>query len=312
MIDIGEEMQRLTVNVIGKLGFDYNLSSEQTETAVHALQLGYLEFSQKYRKYPQRRLLGGLFYPEIRRARQAGQDLNSLGRTMLQHYRENESSQQEHQRDDAKPILHYIVNDKEYKDDEERVRDIVVYFAGGYDTTSYTISWILLELAKHPETQTWLRQEMKKHAPEKVRDCVALKHCIREGMRLHPVAAIGGLRRTVGDIPLNDGSVIPSGSITMTMTLAMQRDGDVFEQPDEFLPRRWEAATDKMNKNWLSFGTGRRACIGQALAQAELLMVVQKLVADYEWTVEEEGHINYSVTLKTLGTQLKAKKVAKA
>lgn len=49
--------------------------------------------------------------------------------------------------------------------------------------------------------------------------------------------------------------------------------------------------------------------VGQALEQTELQMAVSTLVANYEWTVEEAGEIEYYATLKTVGTKLKATKL---
>lgn len=222
----------------------------------------------------------------------------------MQRYLENPAP-----KGDGKPILHYILKDQEYKDNEERIRDIIIFFAAGYDTTAYTISFTMLELAKNPGIQTWLRQELRKLPVDQRRDCVALKHCIREGMRLHPVAAIGGLRVTGEDITLENGRVIQQGTVASILNLAMQRDPDVYEQPDIYIPRRWESAMDEMNRNWMSFGAGRRACVGQTLALAELHSVLSKLIVDYEWTVQDEGYTDYTITLSTVGTKLKVRKV---
>lgn len=304
VIDIAEEMQRLTVSVIASLGFSCTLTNDEIELGVKSLQLAYREFAQMSQKYPQRRLLGGLVYPEVRRAHQAAQDLKDLVRKIRQRFLENPPPT-----GGGKPILHYILQDEGYQDDEERIRDLLVFFAAGFDTTAHTISFTMLELAKNPEIQGRLREELRKLPIHKRRDCLALKHCIREGMRLHPTAAIGGLRVTSEDIELESGCVIEKGSITSILNLALQRDADVYENPDDFLPRRWENTTDAMNLSWISFGTGRRSCVGQALALAELQLVIGTLIADYEWTVEDEGHANFTVTLKTIGTKLKVTKV---
>jgi len=301
MLDMSEEMQRLTLIVIGKIGFDYDLSGEEMEMALLSLKLAYREFGQKSQKYPQRAIFG-LLYPGVRRARLASRDLIHLGRKMLAHYRAQNRSNP--------TILKFIVNDPEYNNDDERVRDMVGYFAGGYDTTSYTISWTLLELAKNPEAQTWLRTELLQLPENERRNCPALKHTIRESMRLHITTAIGALRVPAKDYILEkQNMVIPKGSVVFVATHCIHRDQDVYEKADSFLPQRWLNPTEEMNRNWLGFGTGRRSCQGQALAQAELSVVLAKLCSDFEWTVVQEGHVEYYVTRKSVGAVLKATRV---
>jgi cytochrome P450 len=75
------------------------------------------------------------------------------------------------------------------------------------------------------------------------------------------------------------------------------------------VPKRWENPTPEMQQSWMGFSLGRRNCVGQVLANAELSVVLAKLCCDYEWSVVVEGKGEYSVTLKTIGTVLKAKKV---
>lgn len=304
VLDIADAMEHLTVAIIGKVGFNYDISQEEVELGVASLKTCYLEFARKTRKYPQRKFFPW-FYSGVRNAKKASKDLRALAKSILTHYRNNPAKEGE-----AKPILHYILQDDQYQSDEERLRDVIVFFAGGYDTTSYTIVWTLLELAKRPAIQQWLRNELLKCSTDQQRGpCQALKHTIRESMRLHPVAPVGALRVTSADTALPGGEQIPAHSIALILTLAIQRDPKVFVDPDDFIPQRWEKASDEMNLNWLAFGTGRRSCIGQALAQAELHAVLARLCTEYEWTVEEEGGFDYFVTWKTDGTILKARKL---
>ncbi len=57
---------------------------------------------------------------------------------------------------------------------------------------------------------------------------------------------------------------------------------DVFDDPDAFRPERWEVGRDKrrvMDRFWIPFGKGPRACVGRELALAELVLVVGNLWA---------------------------------
>ena len=309
VVDATDEMQRLTIDVIGEIGFGYKLSKKERELVLKNLQITYREYSVAVRKNPMRKLLP-ILYREARRARVASKELQALARQILDTTRSKESTNVD-STGNIKTILQFIVGNNDYKNDAERIRDMLVYVAGGYETTGATIGWTLYELARNPESQTWLRSELLKiKDPKERRYCQALKHVIRESIRLHLVASITSIRTLECDVPLPDiGGYMPAKSIVAVPGYTIHRDSRVFEKPDEFLPRRWEEPTSAMNQAWIGFGIGRRSCQGQSLANAELSVVLAKLCADYEWTVEEEGDEEYYVTLKRVGTLLRATKV---
>mmetsp|Transcript_12121 Transcript_12121/g.28039 ORF Transcript_12121/g.28039 Transcript_12121/m.28039 type:complete len:100 (+) Transcript_12121:60-359(+) len=91
----------------------------------------------------------------------------------------------------------------------------------------------------------------------------------------------------------------------------IHRDVSLFQDPDEFLPQRWaENPPQAMQSAWLSFGAGKRNCIGQNLALTEIRTILAALCRDYEWTIQDAGHQEFYVTLKTVNTMLRAQKVA--
>jgi cytochrome P450 len=145
-----------------------------------------------------------------------------------------------------------------------------------------------------------------------------LKNVIKETMRLWPVAAGGGLRVlsddmvvTTNDIKgLEQTMILPKGSITSMNIFAFQRDKDTFNRPDEWLPDRWENATEDMKAAFMPFTVGRRSCPGQLLAMSELEVFLSRLLMNYQWFLVKETQPEYSITLKIKGTILQAKKVA--
>jgi cytochrome P450 len=297
--EIGDEMQIVTIQAIGKIGFNYDFSEDETVAVRDSLAIAYKEYAQNQRRYPQRKLFG-IFYPGVRRAWQATRTLNKICGAVLKAYKPGSA---------PNSVLDCIQKDKNYKDDGERVRDIIVYLAGGYDTTSSTISWTLLELAKNTSIQQKLRSELRELPESQRRQCTALKHTIKESMRLNITAPLGALRILPSALPIGENIILPAKSMVFIATYAIQRDRDIFDQPDNFVPERWENPTPEMQQSWMGFSMGRRNCVGQALANAELSVVLAKLCCDYEWSVIVEGNGEFYVTLKTIGTVLKAKKV---
>mmetsp|Transcript_29455 Transcript_29455/g.68162 ORF Transcript_29455/g.68162 Transcript_29455/m.68162 type:complete len:316 (+) Transcript_29455:1-948(+) len=312
-------MQLLLINIIGKIGFDYEFTKTEQQLIFVSLAVTYQEYGIDSRRNPLRKHFP-LFYPQVQRAREATQHLQLLCKTTLLSFRKNQAKQENGNKNEIKTLIECIVKDQEYNNDDERIRDLIVYLAAGFDTTSSTMAWTLLELAKNPVIQNWLRRNLLQTKKEGKGEeaSVALKHVIRESMRLHLAGAITALRVLTDDVDvdvdvdtkLSDGTVIPKDSIVVVPSYAMHRDAQIFKDPDRFLPRRWENATPEMNQAWLGFGTGRRNCQGQALANAELVTVLGILCRDFQWTLVKEGTEQCAVTLKTIGTMLRATRIA--
>merc|ERR1712232_957403 len=109
-------------------------------------------------------------------------------------------------------IIDMICNDNQYENDEERISDMLLYFAAGFDTTAHSLSWALLELAKNEIEQNKLRNALLEEyssrrsessssfsdpsvVVEVAKSCPELKRVVREILRLHPAAPFGSFRQ---------------------------------------------------------------------------------------------------------------------
>mmetsp|Transcript_6766 Transcript_6766/g.9877 ORF Transcript_6766/g.9877 Transcript_6766/m.9877 type:complete len:141 (+) Transcript_6766:1177-1599(+) len=140
-------------------------------------------------------------------------------------------------------------------------------------------------------------------------------------MRLNSTAALGSLRQIAKEIVVPatktmPSLVLPEGSVCVTPFYCIHRDADVFhEKPDEFIPSRWEnnAANGGDNADmiaaFLPFSIGRRNCVGQALANAELHVTIAELIRRYEFTVQDPGFTDYYVTLKIVNCMMWVKPI---
>ena len=300
-IDVSHEMQRLTILVIGKIAFAYDFSDDEIAVMQAQIEQVFREFIIHSQKNPLRKWFPW-FIPHVREAYANSRALVKTAHKIIDHYRSTPDAP-------TNTVLHLIMNDPEYKNDDERAADVLIYISAGYDTTSAAIGWTMLSIAQHPDIQTWLRSELCKLPPaDRAVGCDALSMVIRESMRLNPSSAIGGARVLAEDIVLKDGTLMPKGSSCLILNYVIQRDGDVFEEPDRFQPSRWEKATPDMQRSWIAFSAGRRNCQGMAIANAELRVVLAKLCAEYEWTIVKEGRREVFVSMKTIGTILKAVK----
>ena len=304
--DVLAEMNTITANVIIDVAFDYHFSKGEREDFLENLKVCWEEFGVKsgqnfFREFDSVRWM----IPGVRKGRKAAKRMYEFCEKMATAYRKKDvKDKQPHK------IIHLILEDEEYANDAERFRDMIGYVIAGFDTTANTIAFALRELAKTPKEQSKLREALQQcRSDEERRNCPQLKRVIREIFRMYPAAAFGSVRELGKDLVLPTKEVIPSGSWVNTAYYAIQRTAEVFENPDTFLPSRWETPTKAQMMSMLTFSYGRRNCQGQALANAEVTEVLAKLCGTYEFDIVEEGEATNIVLFKPVGTILSARKV---
>ncbi len=138
--------------------------------------------------------------------------------------------------------------------------ELIYYFK---DTTSTTLTYLFWELARYPEWQKKLHEELVSSLP---------------GTRKQLPSY-----RSIAELPILDANV--SQAVVSMQCYTTQRDPSVFPDPDLFEPSRWlEAAggpNDEMKEMFMPFSKGTRACLGKSLALMELKLVTAVLVQQY-------------------------------
>jgi cytochrome P450 len=80
------------------------------------------------------------------------------------------------------------------------------------------------------------------------------------------------------------GYDIPAGSDVVLSVWSIHRRADLWPEPDRFNPDRFLGNPDIGRYDWLPFGAGPRACIGQHFSMLESLATIAELVRDFEFT----------------------------
>ncbi|XP_073076325.1 cytochrome P450 4F2-like [Manis javanica] len=172
---------------------------------------------------------------------------------------------------------------KELSDEDIRAEADTFMFEG-HDTTASGLSWVLYNLAKHPEYQERCRQEVqellrdrepKEMAWDDLSQLPFLTMCIKESLRLHPpVTDIG--RCCTQDIVLPDGRVIPKGVTCLISIFATHHNPSLWPDPEVYDPFRFEPENIKKRSPlaYMPFSAGPRNCIGQTFAMAEMKVVL--------------------------------------
>ena len=246
------------------------------------------------------------FIPSRRRAFEAGRNLKRLCLKVMDEYRKKENITQG-------TIIQLIMeSDDTYPTDDEKSAQLLEFLIAGYDTTGYSISWILLSLAQNKNAQSSLRNSLRKLSSDRWIHSKELQNVIKEGMRLNPVASAGSVRTTGTDFITRKGLLIPKGSICFLPFILNFRNPDIFEDPDSFIPSRWENPTRDQLDAFQPFSMGKQNCIGQSLARAQIRSIIARIISEFELSVDEsvEPHTcEFLLTLRPIGAILRARKV---
>ncbi|XP_021041529.1 cytochrome P450 4F6-like isoform X3 [Mus caroli] len=168
---------------------------------------------------------------------------------------------------------------KELSDEDIRAEADTFMF-GGHDTTASALSWILYNLARHPEYQERCRQEVQEllrgREPEEIEwDDLAqlpfLTMCIKESLRLHPPVTVIS-RCCTQDVVLPDGRVIPKGTDCVISIFGVHHNPEVWPDPEVYDPFRFDPENPQKRSPlaFIPFSAGPRNCIGQTFAMSEM------------------------------------------
>ena len=301
--DVGEEMLGITLSAVSETAFEYVMTEEEKKEYAHELDLSLMEFTNKSSVNPLRRFFG-IFYEDRRRAHIASQRVTALSKRFIDSYHSLENPVKD-------TILDRIMKNEAYKNDDDRAADVTSLLIAGHDTTAYSIAWILKEIAKNPSIQQDLQQSLATFEKDEFGKSPVLRNIVKEGMRLHPVATGGSIRKLGRDIETRQGYLLPKGTVAFMPFILHLRDPAVFDDPHSFIPSRWENPTNEMNESFYPFSSGKQNCIGQSLASTEILNIVPRICSEFKLELVEEGTTEYFLTLKPKHAMIKATKSLK-
>lgn len=194
-----------------------------------------------------------------------------------------------HPTDDPHDTLGSLVQDATMSDSE--IRDQMATLIGaGYDTTAASLAWMLWCTALDPAVWSRLRVEADEvfgsiDASGGVPDHTVLnrlgvaERVMRETLRLHPAGVVSP-REAAVDIRVGE-YVIPKGTLILWSAYLAGRDAKAWTDPKRFDPDRFLDLSSEQkviaDHAWVPFGRGARNCIGFALAQMELTLMISRL-----------------------------------
>ncbi|GBM21968.1 Cytochrome P450 302a1, mitochondrial [Araneus ventricosus] len=164
---------------------------------------------------------------------------------------------------------------------------ILDMFMAGIDTTAFTLSFALYNLAKNKEVQQKLREELIELLPTKsdrftgasIRKYRYLRAVVKETLRVNPVA-IGTGRILQEDLVLGNYCV-PAQTMVILQHQATSMQEQFFPNAYQFDPDRWKRH-EVTNNVSCPFGYGHRMCVGMKFAYRELYLALSKMVRTFD------------------------------
>jgi cytochrome P450 len=194
-----------------------------------------------------------------------------------------------HPTGDPLDILEAIVVDDSLSDAE--IRDQVRTLIGaGYDTTASALAWMLWCATLSPDAWARLRTEADavfgaadssvEEADHRTLAGLEYAHrVVHESLRLHPAGLVGA-RVAATDVRLGS-HLIRKGTLVVWSPHLAGRDPHAWIDPLRFDPDRFADLTPQQktlaDQAWVPFGRGHHMCIGFALAQMELTLIIARL-----------------------------------
>ena len=174
-------------------------------------------------------------------------------------------------------------DDERFTDTEIRDQVMTLMFAG-HDTSTSTVTFLLHELARHPDVLAKLCEEQDRVAgatptiDQLEREMPYLDMVLDELLRLYPPAWIGP-RRAVREFEFG-GYTVPRGAYVNYCSWASHRIPEVFPDPEAFVPERFtrERKAALPRGAYIPFGGGQRVCIGKRFGQIEVKLVTTMLL----------------------------------
>ncbi|KAL9429825.1 hypothetical protein AB3S75_025255 [Citrus x aurantiifolia] len=174
-------------------------------------------------------------------------------------------------------------------EDEEIIDVLLMYLNAGHESSGHTMMWATIFLQEHPEflQKAKAEQEMivKKRPPtqkgltlKEIREMDYLSKVVDETLRIITFSLMV-FREAKTDVNIS-GYTIPKGWKVLVWFRSVHLDPEIYPNPKEFNPSRWDNYTAKAG-TFLPFGGGSRLCPGNDLAKLEITIFLHYFLLNY-------------------------------
>uniref|UniRef100_A0A665TZR1 Cytochrome P450 3A n=1 Tax=Echeneis naucrates TaxID=173247 RepID=A0A665TZR1_ECHNA len=207
--------------------------------------------------------------------------------------------------------------------DHEILSQAMIFLFAGYETSSSSLTFLAYNLATNPHTMKRLQEEIdstfSNKAPIEYQALMQMEYLdsvINESLRLYPIAQ--RLERVAKETVEINGIVIPKDMVVMVPVWPLQRDPQLWPEPELFKPERYErdlyrtwtlqtfVLFSKENKGsidpytYMPFGAGPRNCIGMRFALVMMKLALVEILQRYSFAACKETEIPLELDIQGL------------
>jgi len=182
---------------------------------------------------------------------------------------------------------------------QDIVDHIIFLMMAAHDTTTSSLSSVCYALAKNPEWQQRIRDDIDAVGADELNyeampSFVSADLVLKEALRLYPPLPVIP-RMAIKDCEFQ-GYKINKGDQVMVSPSFTQRMPELWTNPNKFDPERFgnERREDKNHKHaWIPFGGGAHKCLGLKFAELQVKLVLFHILKKYELKVGENYEMPY-------------------
>lgn len=202
----------------------------------------------------------------------------------------------------------YLAEIEKFKDDptscfdeENLVQSALDLFLAGTETTSVTLRWAILYMAKYTDIQEKVQEEIDReigHARQPLmenrKSMPYTNAVIHEVQRFSNILSFGVPRLSTSDATVG-GFNLSKGTVVIPNFTSLLFDKNEWKTPDTFNPENFlENGEFKKSEAFVSFSLGNRVCIGEQFAKMELFLYFVTLLQRFSFKAPTNVKFNTS------------------
>ncbi|NJM66740.1 MAG: cytochrome P450 [Acaryochloris sp. RU_4_1] len=168
--------------------------------------------------------------------------------------------------------------------DQDLRDELMALLVAGHETTATALTWAIYWIHSLPEVQQKVRAELDTVSnptdPSSFLQLPYLTAVCNETLRIHPVAMLTFPRRV--EVPMKlCGYPLEPGMLLLGSIYLIHHRPDLYPQPHQFRPERF-LEQQFSPYEFMPFGGGVRRCVGAALAQYEMKIVLGTILSQMD------------------------------